>query len=74
MQSIEITLPSDIEIQDVKKIFEEGLAQITNSKYTCNVEFLEIYEGENLYKISTDRGPGAFYLIGVIAATCATVF
>ena len=68
MEAIKITMPLSIKPDDVKRFFEGGLEK--NSEYTYKVEFLRIEEGENVYEISTDGGPHAFYLIGITAATC----
>ena len=70
MEAIKITMPLSLKPDDVKWFFEGGLEK--NSEYTCKVEFLKTELGENVYEISTDGGPQAFYLIGITAATCLT--
>ncbi len=65
MEMIEATFPLFIPKKKVIEIIQGNMKK--NSKYTCEVEFDREEEGENVFLISSEDGPSAFYLIGCTA-------
>lgn len=63
MDSIRVTFPTYIPITGVIALMQEAMKRY--SKYTIEVEFDKEEDGENVYWISTDDGPPAFYQAGM---------
>lgn len=66
METIQITFPVEIDSKDVKNIIEGNLKE--NSDFECICDFKEFDGEENVYEVSTEYGPMAFYYIGMTAS------
>lgn len=72
METIEVTFPTNIPKEKIIFILEGNLKK--NSKYTCEVEFDRFEDDENVFRVSSDYGAKAFYLIGMTASGIIEAF